>query len=439
MRGDFGHHVRLVIGAAHSGILGRMRPDAALQLLAALLVALPALAAACAPSSPGSTAPAGKAAPPPGPPVRATAGASSGPSGPVPAGATSAGTAPASGATGDVPFPAVTQPAPFIAADEAEALLFPEDAAAHQDGIDACRRGDAGTGAAPGPGHERVRCLLALRYQGDGQSAASATALFDRTGSVAGLEREHLMDGGYRGTLHLVPELPVRAERRHLEWTAAALADVDAFFADLAASASSPVRYRHRALALRYFRSVRARTPSAYASGWTVAYNLAGSLHRSRDAVRETLFHEIFHLNDGAHGGWSQAALSPIYDGIVARCGTRIPCLAAYAPNETIVKGGTYYAFQPGNGVGEYAAELAIRYYREQRAALRGERLGKAPFKCGPPENARAWSLLAGEFFGGADRVAPCPRGAGEEAGRRIRPAEPRPGPTRAARGSTPR
>ncbi|WP_437970936.1 hypothetical protein WMF04_17355 [Sorangium sp. So ce260] len=389
-----------------------MRPDTAPPPIAGLLFALLALAAACAPSSPSSPAPAGKAAGPPASPVAAP-GASSGPGSLVPASAASAGAALAGDAKGDVPSPAAAQPAPSISADDAEALLFPEDAAAHQDGIDACRRGSAATVAAPWPGHERVRCLLALRYRGDRQAAASATALFDQTGSLAGLEREHLMDGGYRGTLHLVPALPVSAERRHLEWTAAALGDFDAFFADLAAVAGSPVRYRHRALALRYFRSVRARTPSAYASGWTVAYNLAGSLHRSADAVRETLFHEIFHLNDSAHGGWSQAALSPIFDGIVARCGTRIPCLAAYSPNETIVKGGTYYAFQPGNGVGEYAAELAIRYYREQRAALRGERLGKAPFKCGPPENARAWSLLAGEFFGGADRVAPCPSSTG--------------------------
>ncbi|XYI01926.1 hypothetical protein ACMHYB_20015 [Sorangium sp. So ce1128] len=388
-----------------------MRPDAALLLLAALTLALPALAAACAPSSPGNAAPAGNAAAPPGspPPAAATAPlAPPGSGGPRPASAASAGAAPADSASGDAPSPAAAEPAPAIAADEAEAILFPEDAAAHQAGIDACRRGLAGAAGAPSPGPERVRCLLALRYKGDQQAAASATALFDRSGSVAGLEREHLMDGGYRGTLHLVPELPVRAERRHLEWTAAALADFDAFATELAAAASSPVRYRHRALAVRYFRSVRARTPSAYASGWTVAYNLAGSLHRSADEVRETLFHEIFHLNDSAHGAWSQAALSPIFDGIVARCGTRIPCLAPYSPNGTIVKGGTYYSFQPGNGVGEYAAELAIRYYREQRAALRGERLGKPPFKCGPPENARAWSLLAGEFFGGADRVAPC-------------------------------
>ncbi|WP_437290863.1 hypothetical protein [Sorangium sp. So ce406] len=399
-----------------------MRPDATLPLLAALTLALPALAVACAPSGPGNAAPAGKAAapPPPGSPAAVAAGAPPGPGGPVPASAASTGAAAASarGAQVRAPSPAAPEPAPSISADEAEAILFPEDAAAHQAGIDACRRGHASAAGPPSPEHERVRCLLALRYHGDAQAAASATALFDGNGSVAGLEREHLMDGGYRGTLHLVPELPVRAERRHLEWTAAAMADVDALVADLAAAASSPVRYRHRALALRYFRSVRARTPSAYAAGWTVAYNLAGSLHRSADAVRETLFHEIFHLNDSAHGAWSQAALSPIFDGIVARCGTRISCLTPYAPNETLVKGGTYYAFQPGNGVGEYAAELAIRYYREQRAALRGERLGKTPFKCGPPENARAWSLLAAEFFGGADRVAPCHEGA---------PSAPRP------------
>ncbi|WP_437593349.1 hypothetical protein [Sorangium sp. So ce1000] len=403
-----------MIAALDFGILGKMRPDATLPLLAALTFALPALTAACAPSGPGNAPPAGKAVAPHGTPAPPAASAPAGLGGPAPASAASSGAAAASarGAPVGAPSPAAPEPAPSISADDAEAILFPDDAAAHRDGIDACRRGNAGTAAAPSPEHERVRCLLALRYKDDRQAAASATALFDQNGSVAGLEREHLMDGGYRGMLHLVPELPVRAERRHLEWTVSAIADVDAFAADLAAAVSSPVRYRHRALALRYFRSVRARTPSAYASGWTIAYNLSGSLHRSADAVRETLFHELFHLNDGAHGEWSHAALAPIYDGIVARCGTRISCLTPYSPNETLVKGGTYYSFQPGNGVAEYAAELAIRYYREQRAALRGERLAKAPFKCGPPENARAWSLLAGEFFGGADRVAPCREGA---------------------------
>jgi hypothetical protein len=73
------------------------------------------------------------------------------------------------------------------------------------------------------------------------------------------------------------------------------------------------------------------------------------------------------------------------------------------------VRGGTYYAFQENNGdaVHEYAAELALRYYREQRAVLRGEPTGKR-FKCGPPENAQAWGLVAAEFFRGEDRTGPC-------------------------------
>jgi hypothetical protein len=34
--------------------------------------------------------------------------------------------------------------------------------------------------------------------------------------------------------------------------------------------------------------------------------------------------------------------------------------------------------------------------------------LAKPPFKCGPPENAKAWDLLKDEFFGGVDLVPPC-------------------------------
>lgn len=71
---------------------------------------------------------------------------------------------------------------------------------------------------------------------------------------------------------------------------------------------------------------------------------------------------------------------------------------------------GTYYAFQPnnGNGVHEYAAELAVRYYKEQAEMLRAKRLARPAFKCGPPENARAWKALVDEFFGGRDLVPTC-------------------------------
>jgi hypothetical protein len=85
-----------------------------------------------------------------------------------------------------------------------------------------------------------------------------------------------------------------------------------------------------------------------------------------------------------------------------------------------MLKVGGFYAFHPDNGVGEYAAELAIRYYREQRAVLGmatpADAKPRAPhatgaFKCGPPDNARAWDLLVREFFGGVDLVPPCPGG----------------------------
>ncbi len=103
-------------------------------------------------------------------------------------------------------------------------------------------------------------------------------------------------------------------------------------------------------------------------------------------------------------------ALGAVFDSIVSRCHVAMGCLAPYAPTDTRVRGGTYYAFQPDNGeaVHEYAAELALRYYREERAVLRGER-PLAAFKCGPPENARAWHLLVDEFFGGLDRTPACP------------------------------
>jgi hypothetical protein len=281
-------------------------------------------------------------------------------------------------------------------------VLFP-DAATTPPGVAGCVRVQ--------DERERVRCLFATRYEGDADAARIALDLFEATGSVAGVQVEQDMDGGFRGQIHLVPEVPLGKHRRHLAWVAAALRDYDAFFARL--SSPAPVRYRHRPLSLRFFRSVGRTTPSAYAEGWSVSYNVSGSLHRSEDAVRETLFHEVFHLNDTGHGGFSARVLRPVFDAIVARCGTRVACLRPYAPGDTMVRGGTYYAFQPDNGdaVHEYAAELALRWYREQRAVQRGEKLSQPPFKCGPDENRRAWDAMVAEFFGGADAVPGCSQG----------------------------
>ena len=256
---------------------------------------------------------------------------------------------------------------------------------------------------AAGTEAEQIACLIAERYAKDPAAARVALALYASSGTVMGVLPEQDFDGGYRGKLHLVPRLPVGVDRKHLEWAAAALTDFDTFFKDLGGTP----KYRWRALDFRFFESVKRRTPSAYAVDWAVAYNVSGSLFGSEAGVRGTLFHEVFHLNDQAHGNWSERALSGLYDRIVKKCGVDPKCLEPYTPDSIKVKGGTYYDFQPGNGVGEYGADLARRYYTEHRALLRKEKLGR-PFKCGSGENALAWSLVVSEFFGGVDLTPEC-------------------------------
>ncbi|HEY8073388.1 MAG TPA: hypothetical protein VIF62_04750 [Labilithrix sp.] len=269
------------------------------------------------------------------------------------------------------------------------------------------------------PPGARVRCLYDERYKGDAKAAGLAYEMLTRWRIVAGVEIAHTMNGGYRGEIQLEPFVPTGAERKHLEWAVAAFADFERFFRELDAygkdhDAGTAARaYGFRGITYRFTRSKNVNRPSAYALDWTIGYNVRGSINLDSEMVRETLFHEIFHLNDPLHGAgggyWSGPALSPIFDAIVAKCGTNSACLAPYTPNETMVRGGTYYSFQPGNGVIEYAAELALRYYREQRAAMRGLSPKPKAFKCGPPENARAWTLMKDEFFRGIDATPACP------------------------------
>jgi hypothetical protein len=261
--------------------------------------------------------------------------------------------------------------------------------------------------------------MIALRYEGDAAAATVAARLYDATGDVAGLEPEGDFDGGWRGQIHFVPELPVGRYRRHLVDVAAALEDLERFLDDVRARAPAPVHYRTRDVAFRFLRSVGRTTPSAFAEHGSVGYNVAGSLLGTASGVKETLVHEYFHLNDEPADEnaepWSARALGPIFDGIVASCGERQPCLAPYAPNDTTVRGGTFYAFQPGGGPHEYAAELAVRYVKEVKARLAAApppvvvaAQGARPFKCGPAENARAWAALVGAFFGGFDPIPGC-------------------------------
>ena len=252
-----------------------------------------------------------------------------------------------------------------------------------------------------------ARCVVGRLLARDLRAAALALDLLDRHGHVVGVEEEHVMDGGFRGAIRIVPALPVGKHRVHLAWVRDALDELDAFLRALSTRATAPLAYQWRALSLRFFRSVGRRTPSAYAGGWEIAYNVSGSLNVSPDAVRELLFHELFHLNDARHAHWSSRVLGATHARLVATCGTDRACLAPYAPGDVTVKGGTWYAFQPGGGPGEYGAELALRYHQEHRAILAGKR-PRRPFKCGPAENAASWEALAREFFGGVDLVPAC-------------------------------
>ncbi len=254
-----------------------------------------------------------------------------------------------------------------------------------------------------------VECLIERAYKSDAKAKDLALALWRDAGDIAGVGLDEVMDGGYRGKIHLVPQLPIKGYRQHLAWVRDATTSIDKFFGDLFAKQAAP-NYRWRALAFKFVRSIKKRTPSAYATSWSIEYNVEGSLLTSASGVSETLFHELFHDNDEAHGDWSAKHLQKDYDAIVAKCGTTVKCLAPYAPNNTMVRGGTFYAFQQNNGnsVHEYAAELAVRYWKEQTEMLAKSKLSHTAFKCGPAENARAWKGLVDEFFGGRDLVPAC-------------------------------
>jgi hypothetical protein len=260
--------------------------------------------------------------------------------------------------------------------------------------------------AAPAHADTAARDAVVARFASDADASKVALDLFDTDADVVDVLPAQRFDGGYRGVIQLVPALPVGADRKHLGWVAGALHDFDDFFAALAKRGTP--RYRWRGLSLLFFRSVGNTTPNAFALGWTVSYNVNGSIDTSADATRETLFHEIFHLDDADHGDWSPKHLTEVHDAIEHKCGTSTPCLTPYAPTSTMVRRGTYYSFQPGNDVHEYAAEVALRWYREQRAMVRGDKPVRPSFKCGPFENRRAWEAITAEFFGGVDLVPGC-------------------------------
>lgn len=266
----------------------------------------------------------------------------------------------------------------------------------------------------------RIECLLDVRYASDDEAKKLVRDLYARFGIVVGQGEAETMDGAYRGHIRLAPTLPVGKDRKHLVWLHTAMTSLDTFVRALEARApGKKVGYRYQPLLVKFVRSLDGKhTPSGYASDWTYSYNVEGSLNTSAEAVLNLAVHEIFHLNDldpsgpaklpGSTRTWSERTLGADVDAIVARCGTKIACLTPYTPTPLLVRGGTYYAFQPGNRIPlEYAAELSTRVFDEQRGAL-GLGPKKPAFKCGKPENARSWKAMIDAYFGGIDLVPGC-------------------------------
>src|SRR6476646_789661 len=50
-----------------------------------------------------------------------------------------------------------------------------------------------------------VGCLIERAYAADPRARQLALALWNERGDLAGVGPEEIMDGGYRGTIHLVP------------------------------------------------------------------------------------------------------------------------------------------------------------------------------------------------------------------------------------------
>ena len=86
-----------------------------------------------------------------------------------------------------------------------------------------------------------VACLIERAYRTDPKARQLALALWTDRGDVAGIGPDEVMDGGYRGKIHLVPQLPVGAYRQHLAWVAEATRSIDRFFTDVFTGGAAPV------------------------------------------------------------------------------------------------------------------------------------------------------------------------------------------------------
>lgn len=254
-----------------------------------------------------------------------------------------------------------------------------------------------------------VECLLSLRFESDPEALRLARAFYRGTSTLVGADIPRILDGYGGEPIEIFPALPLGEHRHHLAWLHSSLVAFDDFFDALDARASKAIAFERRPNAFVFFRTAEPSYPSEYFANGMIGYNLEGPLHNDPREMHETLFHELFHLNDARRNGWSVTALGPVFDAIIETCADGHACLGDFAPHDTLVPEGTYYAFDPRTrDVVEYAAELALRYFLEHEAILAGTAPKLPPFKCGTAQNRRAWDLLVDEFFGGVDLTPRC-------------------------------
>ena len=65
-----------------------------------------------------------------------------------------------------------------------------------------------------------IACMIDARFAKDAKAQTNARERYKTSGDLAALGVDEFMDGGFRGKIHLVPELPIGAYRKHLEWIA---------------------------------------------------------------------------------------------------------------------------------------------------------------------------------------------------------------------------
>jgi len=274
----------------------------------------------------------------------------------------------------------------------------------------------------------RARCLIDFRFSADHEARLLARALYEHSHVLPAISPRVEIEG-YRGTrVAILPATPIDKQRHHLRWLRRSLDSFESFISEVSARAPRKVTFDVRPEVIVFFRTAGSSYPSAFVDGRAISYNLDGPLHRRWRDMHETLFHELFHVNDGQRDNWSEQQLVGVFDAILDRCSASSAkgvgserCFRPFAPypfsaskartdpGAAATAHDALYAFdERTREVREYAAEVALRYFLEHERIFNHEEPIRPPFKCLNALNARAWTLMADEFFGGLDLAPRC-------------------------------